>query len=157
MTHRNIVSSPSSLGSHCQVLACESPVSGVSLERHDEFAGSFGDVHHRAFTITSESFFFTPQLLTQRVTELINTLGTRSLFIHFQSRVTGSTSLWKECVEASGLPLDNAWRSSTLVAHIHLTSSSVASRWFQTKGIASPLGSCQTSSTKNVRFRWQQS
>jgi hypothetical protein len=38
-------------------------VSGVSLERHDEFAGSFGDVHHRAFTITSESFFFTPSVV----------------------------------------------------------------------------------------------
>jgi hypothetical protein len=42
------------------LLTCEPPVSGVSLVNHVEFDGNYCGIYHRAFTITSESFFYNP-------------------------------------------------------------------------------------------------
>ena len=42
------------------ILTCGLPVTGVSLANHEDFDGNYHGIYHRAFTITSESFFYTP-------------------------------------------------------------------------------------------------
>lgn len=45
------------------LLTCELPVSGVSLDNHVDFDGNYRGIYHRAFTITSESFFYNPTMV----------------------------------------------------------------------------------------------